>query len=147
PGLYQFAVFSHSTATGTFNALRTVTVPVQNAPVMALDAPGAGTVSSSFTISGWALDLAVSSGTGVDAIHVHAYKNPGSGTPPQFLGTAAYGTSRGDVAAAFGRPQFAPSGYSLPVTLTPGTYEIVVFARSSLSQAFDNRKVVRVTVP
>ena len=148
PKVYQFVVFSHSTATGTFNASRTVTLPVQNAPAMALDAPTAGTVSSSFTIRGWAIDLAAASGTGVNAIDVWAYKNPGSGTPAQFLGAATYGAARGDVAAAFGSAQFTASGYNLPVSgLTSGTYDIVVYARSSVSGAFDNWRVVRITVP
>jgi hypothetical protein len=148
PQVYQFVVFSHSTATGTFNTSRTVTLPVQNAPAMALDAPTAGTVSPSFTVRGWAIDLAAATGTGVNAIHVYAYRNPGSGTPAQFLGVATYGSARGDVAAAFGSSQFTASGYSLPVSgLSAGTYDIVVYARSGVSGAFDNWRVVRITVP
>ncbi|MEO8519713.1 MAG: hypothetical protein ABI603_00030 [Acidobacteriota bacterium] len=148
PQTYQFVVFSHSTATGTFNTARTVTLGVQNAPAMALDAPGPGTGPPSFTISGWALDLAASTGTGVDAVHVYAYNNPGSGTAPQFLGVAQYGGARGDVAAAFGSSQFNNSGYNLPVTgLSSGTYDIVVYSHSRVSNAFDNWRMVRITVP
>jgi hypothetical protein len=143
PGPYQFVVFSHSTATGTFNAHRTLNLTVYNSPQMALDRPGAGPVGSSFTISGWAIDLAAATGTGVNAIHVWGYRNGGAA---QFLGTATYGTARGDVGAAFGSSQFSPSGYSLTInSLASGTWDIVVYARSNVSGTFDNWRIVRVT--
>lgn len=147
PKVYQFVVFSHSTATGTFNATRSLTLPVQNAPAMALDGPAAGAVSRTFTIKGWAVDIAAASGTGADAVHVYAYK--AGSTTAQFLGVATYGSARGDVAAAFGNAQFTASGYSLTVNnlLTPGTWDLVVYAHSAVSGAFDNWRTVRVTVP
>jgi hypothetical protein len=146
PGLYQFSIYSHSTATGTFNIVRAITLTVQNAPRMSLDNPTAGTRAQPFTLGGWAIDLAAGTGTGVDAIHVWAY--PTSGQPAIFLGAAAYGSTRGDVAAAFGSSQYGPSGYNLTVNGLPsGTYDLVAYARSSVSNAFDNWNVVRVSIP
>jgi hypothetical protein len=146
PGPYQFSIFSHSTATGTFNIVRALTLTVQNVPRMSLDSPTSGTRVQPFTLGGWAIDLAAATGTGVDAIHVWAY--PTSGQAPVWLGTAAYGGTRNDVAAAFGSSQFGPSGYNLAVNgLPPGTYDLVAYAHSSVSNAFDNWKVVRVVIP
>jgi hypothetical protein len=56
-----------------------------------------------------------------------------------FLGAATYGVSRPDVAAAFGS-RFLNSGYTLNVTtnLAPGTYTLVVFARSTVTGTFSN---------
>jgi hypothetical protein len=145
PGPYQLVVFSRSTATGTFNASRTVFVTLRNSPQMALDAPSPGTAAGSVTVRGWAIDLAAATGPGVDAIHVWGYRNGGAA---QFLGTATYGSARADVGSAFGSSQFSPSGYSLALgALQSGTWDIVVYARSSVSRTFDNWRIVRITVP
>ena len=116
-------------------------------PMVAIGTPTwASTVSSSFLIGGWAIDLRSAVGTGVDAIHVWAYPNPGSGTPPVFLGVADYGAFRPDVGGAFG-PQFTNSGFNLVAgPLAPNTYDVVVFARTVASGAFEIYGVVRVTV-
>ena len=43
--------------------------------------------------------------------------------------------------------QFATSGYNMGVSgLAPGVYDVVVFAHSSVTNAFDASQVVRVTV-
>jgi glucose/arabinose dehydrogenase len=116
-------------------------------PMVAIDTPPPGaTVAPTFHIGGWAADLRSTGTAGVDEIHVWAYPNPGTGTPPIFLGTAAYGSSRPDVAAAFG-PQFVDSGYNIVVgPLAPGTYDVVVFMRSTVTGTFPMNRVVRVTV-
>jgi hypothetical protein len=146
PGPYQFSVYSHSTATRTFNVVRAITLTVQNAPRMSMDSPASGTRAQPFTLGGWAIDLAAASGTGVDAIHVWAL--PTSGQPARWVGTASYGSMRGDVATAFGSSQFGASGYNITVNgLPPGTYDLVAYARSSISNSFDNWKVARVTIP
>lgn len=55
-------------------------------------------------------------------------------------------TARPDVAAAFGA-QFGMAGFHLGnATQPPGTYDLVVFARSSVVTAFNNSAVVRITV-
>jgi hypothetical protein len=148
PNVYQFVAFARSTATGTFNQNRTVGVTVQTTTAMALDTPVSGSRAQPFTVAGWAIDLASTSGTGVNSVHVWAYPNPGSGQPPIFLGIATYGIQRLDVGGIFGA-RFAPSGYSLGVNSLPRgtTYDIVVYARSTVSNAFDTWRVVRVTVP
>ena len=148
PNVYQLVAFARSTATGTFNQYQSVVVTVRNSPAMALDTPSAGSRPQPFTVAGWAIDVASTSGTGVDSVHVWAYPNPGSGQPPIFLGVATYGGQRADVGGIFGS-RFGPSGYSLAVnSLTRGvTYDIVVYARSTVSNSFDNWRVVRVISP
>ena len=146
-GTYLFAVSAHSRITGTFNNLRTVTVRVTTpAPRMAIDLPGSGGKAGTvFAVAGWAIDPATSSGSGVDWVDVWAYPNPGSGTAARYVGSATLGFARPDVAAAFGPPG-AASGYALTGTLPPGVYDLVVFARSSVTGTFNDYQVVRVTI-
>ena len=61
---------------------------------------------------GWAIDRGSATGAGIDAVHLYAFPNPGSGAPPVFLADDLDHTPRPDVAAIFG-PQFMSSGYSL----------------------------------
>jgi glucose/arabinose dehydrogenase len=147
PGVYQLVVYARSTVTGTFNNARTVTVTVRGGARMAVDLPRAGTaVAQPFAVAGWAFDSGAAAGSGIDAVHVWAYPNPGSGAPPVFLGAAATGLSRPDVGAAFGA-QFASSGYGLTAAgLPPGLYQLVVYAHSLVSGAFDAVQSVNVTV-
>ena len=147
PGAYQINVYARSTVTGTFSIVRTVQATLAEPALMALDGPAPGSsVSQPFNISGWAMDRSAPTGTGVDTLHVWAYRNPGSGTPPVFLGTAAYGAARGDVGAIFGS-RFTPSGYTLQVSgLAPGKYLLVVYARSTATGTFNNFRMVSVTV-
>jgi hypothetical protein len=149
PGTYQLVVFMRSTVTGTFPASRTVTVTIvspQPDPQMMIDAPADGREVQPFRVGGWAVDLGATTGTGVDAIHVYAYPNPGSGTPPVFAGAATYGGMRPDVGAVFGS-RFTNSAYDLTVSgLTPGEYRLAVFARSTASGTFNNVRTVNVTI-
>ena len=75
-------------------------------PLLMLDAPLAGPVTPPFGIGGWAIDRNAAADAGIDAVHVHAFPNPGSGAPPVFIGATTVGLSRPDVAAVFGA-QFA----------------------------------------
>lgn len=143
-GDYQILVTGRSTFTGeSFSASRHVTVEATT--LMSVDTPASGTSTTQpLVIAGWAADFGAASGTGVDAIHVWAY--PADGTAPRFVGTAGYGGARGDVGAAFGA-QFAHSGFGLTVrSLPPGTYTIVVYARSTLTRTFNAARVVVVNV-
>lgn len=145
PGRYTLAVYGRSTATSTFSVVKTVAITVAaSAPRMVVDLPVANaTVTSPFQVFGWALDLSASSGTGVDAVHVWAY--PLGGGAPMFAGAATF-MDRPDVGAAFGS-QYTPAGFHVSVTALPaGTYDLVVFARSVVAGAFNNTKIVRVTV-
>ncbi|CAN5543653.1 hypothetical protein BH23ACI1_BH23ACI1_26770 [soil metagenome] len=124
-----------------------VTLHVTDVEV-ALDAPVHGTqVSPAFNVAGWAIDRSATSGTGVDQIHVYAYPNPGSGQTGISLGTATYGHARGDVGNIYGA-QFTNSGFSMHVSsLTPGTtYQIAVFARSTVTNRFMLSRTAVVTL-
>jgi hypothetical protein len=63
-----------------------------------------------------------------------------------FLGATHYGGARPDVASAHG-DQFAESGFGLTVQgLTPGNYDLAVFAWSKERAGFVPPRTVRVTV-
>jgi glucose/arabinose dehydrogenase len=101
-------------------------------PAGAIDATPT-TITQPLTVTGWAIDQSAATGTGVDGIQVWAYPNPGSGTPAVFVAAATYGLARSDVATRFGS-RFGPSGYSFVLRgLGPGTYLLVVFARSTVT--------------
>jgi hypothetical protein len=114
---------------------------------MAIEAPAAnGTYAQPVTLSGWAIDGAAPSGTGVDLIHVWAYPNPGSGQSPVFAGAATYGLPRSDIGQTYGA-QFTNSGYSLSVRgLKPALYDLVVYARSTVTGTFNQSRVRRMTL-
>jgi hypothetical protein len=113
---------------------------------MAIDTPHDGLpVDQSFTIAGWALDLAaIDGGSGIDTVHLWTY--PMGGKKPIFLGVAAIGDARPDVAATYGA-QFEHSSFSLSATsLAPGEYDVVVYPHRSATNDFQGGQVVRVTV-
>ena len=152
PGSYLLTVFAHSTATDTFALAQARIFTVDATALMTIDYPSAGAAidGPALTVMGWAIDRAATSGSGVDAIHIYAFPDPGSGQPPKFLGTATIGNERPDVAAIYGN-QFENSGYWLVVDraalgLTPGVYDIVVWTHSSVCYAFTAVSVVRVTL-
>jgi hypothetical protein len=125
-------------------------------PQVVIDTPGAGAVTAApFVIAGWAADLDDEVETGVDAVHVWAY--PVSTTcadgqavchdAPIFLGAATGGGRRPDVAAVYGA-RYLRSGYGLWVRdLAPGTYDLAVFAWSTVQGGFAPARTVRVEVP
>jgi hypothetical protein len=127
-----------------------VAPPPVSDPLMWIDAPGAGvTIAEPFTMSGWAIDRGAATDSGIDTIHVWAFPNPGSNQAPVFVGVAAYGLARGDLASIFG-PQFLASGFAVGVSRLPsGTYQFAVFAHSRLTGTFNNVRTViaRVTLP
>ena len=147
PAVYQIVAFAHSTITGTFADTKTVTVQVNANPRMSIDAPGNNqTVGQPFLIAGWATDLAAASGTGVDAVQMWAYPNPGSGAPARFVGWGTLGGARPDVAAFLG-PNAQQSGYGLMASGLPaGVYDLAVFMHSTVLGTFTHVQVVRVTV-
>ena len=124
PGSYVVVVYAHSTVTGTFNQSASANVTIAGSapvPMMAVDGPSAGaTVAQAFLVTGWALDFGAAAGTGVDAVQIWAYPLVGgvAGTPT-YLGAAAYGAARLDIAEIFGA-QFANSAYSLSVEPAAG---------------------------
>jgi hypothetical protein len=114
-------------------------------PQVVIDVPRSQQdVAQPFVLGGWAADLHATTGTGIAAVHAWAY--PLAGGPPVFLGAAAYGGARPDVAAVHGEG-FRDSGYGLVVQgLAPGHYDVAVFAWSTEAAGFVPAKVVRVTV-
>jgi glucose/arabinose dehydrogenase len=146
PGGYRLVAFGLVAATRTFDAVGQVAMTVEPGGVMAIDTPSPqATVSVPFDVGGWAIDRSAASGTGIDVVHIYAYPVSPAAGPPIFLGVPAFG-SRPDVAAAFGA-QFSGAGFNLTVTsLATGIWDLVVYARSTVSGAFDTASVVRVAV-
>jgi hypothetical protein len=144
PGSYTLIVYGRSTVTNTISVEQHVRVTIPpRLPLMWIDAPAAGaTVGGAFTVSGWALELNATSGTGVDIIHVWATSPSGAAT---FLGAATYGASRPDIAAWLGA-QYSASGYSLGASLAPGSYTLSVYARSTETGTFRQWTIVQITV-
>src|SRR6185369_3952103 len=110
---------------------------------MALDLPAPGASSTTIRIAGWALTQIAIDTDGTDVIHAWAY--PVAGGVPVFVGATTERVARADVASIFGG-EFLMSGFDFTGTLTPGTYDLVVFARNSRSLRFDQLRVVRITV-
>ncbi len=146
-GTYRIVAFAHSTVANAFNQAKAVTVTVKGTR-MSLDSPANHTTGPApLFVSGWAADNSGSSGTGVDAVHVYAYPDPGSNTPAIFLGVAAYGLVRSDVAGLLGSARFQNSGFLLSVSnLTAGSYRLVAYAHSSVRNAFTAVRTADVTI-
>jgi hypothetical protein len=74
------------------------------------------------------------------------YPNPGSGESPVFAGAAAYGSARTDIGTIYGS-QFTNSGFTLKLAgLRPALYDLVVYARSTVTWTFSQQKVLRLTL-
>ncbi len=146
-GIYTIVLFAHSEITNRFVTAQGVTVTVAGAgpPLLVVDTPAASaTITGAFDVGGWAIDPAAPGGSGVDTVHVWAY--PVTGAAPMFLGAAAK-TQRPDVADYFKNPTRLECGFLLrSATLPPGTYDLVVFAHSTVTNTFNNSKVVRIAV-
>jgi hypothetical protein len=148
-GTYHIAVYARSYIAQAFNqvTMRAVTVSGSE-PRVFIDSPiENGSMTQPFTIAGWAIDLGAAAGPGVDAIHVYAYPNPGSGQHPVFLGAATYGTPRPDVAAAFGDAQFTNSGYTITANGLPaGRYLLAAYSHSTVANTFNALQTVTIDV-
>jgi glucose/arabinose dehydrogenase len=146
PDSYRLIIFGWVDAMRTFGVQRSVDVTIVASSAMSIDVPAQDlTIQQPFHLGGWALDRAAPTGTGVDTIHVWAFPVAPAGSPV-FVGVPALGGARPDVGAFFGA-QFTPSGYNMLVSgLSPGAYDVVVFAHSSVTNSFDAAQVLRVTV-
>ena len=120
-------------------------------PQIVIDAPASQpdtVVARAFFVGGWAADLDSTVDRGVDTVHVWAYpvNDDGAYEQPIFIGPAGFGGARPDVAAVYGA-RFENSGYGIIVKdLAPGTYDIAVFAYSTVRGGFAPAKTVRVNV-
>ena len=148
PGAYDLAVRGVGAVNGEHVVTRTVQINVETDPVplLAIDVPSAGLQrTGDFAVGGWALTPGNPSPPGVDAVHVWAEPLDGGGAW-QFLGSAALGLPRPDVAAIFGS-QYGTAGYFLNVTgLAAGAWDLHVFPRATGASAFAAARVVRVVV-
>ena len=137
PGQYVVRVRMHSAIYDNWNTTsKTITVVAATThPVMGLDAlvSNGASVSQPFAFSGWAIDTAAPTGTGVDTVAVNAWHNPGSGQPAFNWAPITLGGSRPAVGSTYGS-QFTNSGYTTTVTGYPaGVYYPVAFMRSTLT--------------
>jgi hypothetical protein len=114
---------------------------------MSVDVPRDGEqVSGTFTVAGWALDPQAWTGSGIDAVHVWAQRVDVAAAAPLFLGAAALGGTRRDVAQVYG-PTLGEAGFSLTTeALAPGAYDLTVFAWNRRTARWEDARTVRVTV-
>jgi hypothetical protein len=156
PGTFTLNVIAHDTLTNSNSIVKSVPFTVSATALMSVDVPSAEATiaAATFTIGGWSIDRTVEGttmpGSGVDAVHIYAFPNPGSGQAPIFLGVATLGASRPDVGGFYGS-RYGLSGYNLTVNrgalgLGPGVYSIGVVSHSAVSGTFNNTAVVRVTL-
>jgi glucose/arabinose dehydrogenase len=146
PGRYYLLAIGRVIATGSYTAFDYADVTLEGGGFAVIESPShLSTVSRPFVIRGFALDGAALSGTGVSGVLAYAF--PAAGGTPVALGVPTYGLSRPDIAAVLGSG-FQGSGYSLTVsTLPAGTWDIAVFARSTVTGAYSAWGVARVIVP
>ena len=149
PGLYYLDIAAHSTVSGGWTSFFAL-VTVQANPHMNVDTPANGThVAQPFVMGGWAVDLAASTGTGVDVIDVWAYPTDGgNGGQPLLAGVAGeVPGSRPDVGAYFGDARFSDSGWGLTVSGLPaGAYDLHAYAHSVVANGFILEQVVHVLI-
>ncbi|MDD3520934.1 MAG: N-acetylmuramoyl-L-alanine amidase, partial [Actinomycetota bacterium] len=97
--------------------------------VINIDTPKSGTtINGSFTLSGWAVETASTTSSGITAIHI--YDGPANGEG-NFLTAATYGISRPDVATYYGKSNFKNSGFSANISLNKlsnGNHTLYVYA-------------------
>ncbi|MCB0057865.1 MAG: hypothetical protein KDE45_12605, partial [Caldilineaceae bacterium] len=104
--------------------------------VAPIEQPTAGAfVSSAATLRGFAIDLASSSGTGIDMVHIYLDGPYGTGA---IIGAATYGLDRPDIAAQYGS-RFGPSGWELlwnTAGLSLGPHQLYVYAHRTTDNAW-----------
>jgi hypothetical protein len=145
-GSYSLSVYMHSTVNNTFNAVRTVSITVRtSSPVLWVDTPSPNSTVSSrgFAVTGWAVDLGSTAGTGIAAVHIWAF--PSGGGTAIFGGAANLGAARPDIGSLFGS-QFTNSGFGAMVTLPPGDYNVSVYGLSEITGTFNVVRSVPVVV-
>lgn len=148
PGvLGEFSLVFWSSGGAAMRVRVTVEAAVGIAAVQAaIDTPvAAGAAAQPLVVAGWALDEAALSGSGVGAVHVWA--QPVAGGAPVFLGEAALGGARPDVATAYGVAG-RTAGFSLSVTtpLPAGEYEISAYIWLWRTGRWEDARRVRVWV-
>jgi hypothetical protein len=147
PDTYDLTLYAHSSRTNKFETSLSLVVTVAPTTTVRLDAPAPdSTLSHGVMIAGWAADFGATTGTGVDAVHIWAF--PAGGGPPVWVGLAAYGQPRSDVAAIYGA-RFTNVGFFLTSPdIPPDTYDLVAYAHSTVTGSFIPTSVrITVTAP
>jgi hypothetical protein len=102
--------------------------------VAPIEQPSAGAfVSGAVTITGFAIDLTSTSGTGIDSVRVYL-----DGPSGALIGQATYGVSRPDIAALYGA-RFGPSGWELSWDTTgvaSSVHRLYVYAHRTTNSAW-----------
>lgn len=146
PGLYQVVVYARKAGTVDDWTAAVHVLTIEPSPKMFVDAPAhLSSQPQTFPVTGWALDAAASTGTGVDHVTMYAYPNPGSGTPAiQLVPSATLNGDRNDVRVAFGlADHFRFSGFQAPLSnLAVGSYYLIVYARSSVTGLYQAQGLV-----
>jgi hypothetical protein len=148
-GKWRIVAMAHSLVSGQFTGItiKDVFLDPPPGPAMSIDVPGSGALvnhTTAFVVAGWAIDQQAATGTGVDAINIWAL--PSTGGNWFFVGAGGYGVSRPDVGAAFGS-RFTNSGFATFVSgFAPGTYTVLVYARSTVTGTFNQSRSIQVTV-
>ena len=142
-GAHTLVVYSQSRTDGQF-AGTAVNVTVRREPQIVIDAPTNGAaVTQPFRFYGWAADMTVPTGIGVDMVRVSARRADGTTIP---VGNATLGKSRVDLSLTFGEERLT-SGFELNVSGLPaGTYTLVAEARYTATGLFEKSASVQVTV-
>jgi pimeloyl-ACP methyl ester carboxylesterase len=114
-------------------------------PQVVIDTPSPEQApGGAFKLTGWAVDPASRSGTGISFVSVWAY--PLRGSRPVFVGRGDTRGRRPDVGAVYG-VNFQDSGFEFRTSgLARGAYDLAVFAWSESEGTFLPARVVRVTV-
>src|SRR5680860_402437 len=96
-----------------------------------IDAPSNNQlVGGALVLRGWAVDRSATITSGITAIHV--YDGPANGAA-NFIGQAAYGVARPDVAASLGKGNLTPCGFNLSIntsSLSKGTHVLHIYANN-----------------
>lgn len=112
------------------SACETVTVTISPRPLLAIEDPSERSVLLPFRIGGWGLDLAATSGPGIERVEVLD-----GGCEGKPLGRAEHGITRGDVAERYGH-QFGASGWEFIVErLSAGEHVLAVQLYSTVGEA------------
>lgn len=110
-----------------------------------IETPADGaTVDPRQTISGWAVDLGATSGTGIDAV-VASLDGALDSPDNRLVGVAEYGGARGDIAATLGEDRFTNSGYTFDwdtTTAPGGSHPLFLQAHSACGWHSASRTVV-----
>lgn len=108
---------------------------------MGIELPGAETVEVPFVVSGWAVDLAAVSDTGIDVVQILD-----EGCEGVVIGIAEYGLERDDIESRYAE-HFLYSGWEFEVSnLRTGDHTLAARSRGTGSEDYDACQAIQLTV-